>query len=74
MPTPTNEMRAERAEDALQHFQGDEIDDPGSVLVDLLADLIHLCAQKQWDFERCLDWARRHFEDESAEQPEEVAA
>jgi hypothetical protein len=62
---PTNEKRAERAEQALRTFEKaarpQELDDdPASVLTDLIADLHHWSDSVAVDWENAIELARRH--------------
>lgn len=56
-----NAQRAERASNAIALHDGD-------CLADLLADILHLCAQEKINFERELDRARNHYDFETKEE------
>jgi hypothetical protein len=68
--TPSNEDRAERARNALEEYHEDnedafgELESEAGVLVDLLTDLMHYCAENGISFKRKLATARIHFEAE----------
>ena len=72
-PEPTNEERAERANQAIELYQklvGE--DDPMDLAGDLLSDLMHLAHQKGWDFEKMMTTAEVNFNEEvDAEDGEE---
>lgn len=38
--------------------------DPGVPIADLLANLMHLCDQRGWDFDFYLERAKRNFDEE----------
>ena len=61
----TNRDRAERAAAALDEYGND---DPGADLRDLLTDLIHFAHRTSVDFERGLQMARVHFEEEQLDE------
>lgn len=42
--------------------------DPGIPIADLLANIMHLCEQRGWDFEFFLARARDHFDEELFEE------
>ena len=75
-----NEIRSASAEVALKHFSkitGLEKDESlGTVVTDLLADLLHLCKVRNVDFQSCLCTAKRHycFEQSSEKYPRLSAA
>jgi hypothetical protein len=37
-------------------------------VIDLLADLMHLCVNEGWDFDSCLETSRNYFNEEDAER------
>jgi hypothetical protein len=65
---PTAKQKAAFARKALKVYAkqvGGEVDDTG--LADLLADLMFLCDQEEWDFYYALARAGRYYKDECAE-------
>lgn len=62
----TNEERARRAAKALLAYS--DPDDEFINLLDFLADLMHLCGRKDYDFEHALSLARMHFEEEQDDE------
>ena len=65
-PEGQNDDRAEWAAASLRHFQcttGTEYEDAPS---DLIGDLMHWCDRNGMDFERELNRARRHYQEETA--------
>lgn len=60
----TNDVRADRAEQALMAYRGGDRPDE-SHWRDFLSDFMHLCDRENLDFARVLSWARRAYEDES---------
>ena len=68
MSQPTNEDRTERANQTLDFYAtlaGE------SLIEDLLADLMHYCAENGTDFDASLSMARMHFTNEVEEEAEE---
>lgn len=66
--TPTHNILSVRAAgvayDAFVRTTGQEDESEETNIVDLLADLMHLCEARDVSFDDCLDRARRHFADE----------
>lgn len=62
----TNNERAARARATTTQYVADKgtDDDLATGIMDLLADLMHLCAAQGMDFRRALDVACEHFEAE----------
>jgi TorA maturation chaperone TorD len=81
--TTRNDIRAERAQAALQSYveaKGEVFENSSSEIADLIADLLHLAARllegentAEETVERCLRLARMHFDAEH-NNPEEEAA
>lgn len=53
-----------RIQTAVKSYQGHSLDPHEEIITDILADLMHLCASIDMDFEHCLDHGRRHYYDE----------
>lgn len=68
----TKKKRATRMERLLRHYAR-EIGDPdaslGTLISDLLADLLQLCRREGVEFERCLLLARAYVLDEGGGAP-----
>lgn len=81
MVEPTNETRAQWAYTALEAFaretnqlqNGDLAEDPGSVVSDLLCDLMHYCRQNNLDIEDLLRNGRGNFAEELLEEADDIA-
>lgn len=63
----TNDSRAERARDAIQlvawhHY--DMMASPREVMIDLLADMMHMCNEDGEDFDDALVMAEIHYNTE----------
>jgi hypothetical protein len=81
--TTSNDIRAERAQAALQSYveaKGEVFENSSSEIADLIADLLHLAARllegkntAEETVERCLRLAQMHFDAEH-NNPEEEAA
>jgi hypothetical protein len=56
----------ENAAAALAHY--DEKGEEATDITDLLTDLMHLCQNKDWDFQSCLSSALDHYEEESGDK------
>lgn len=74
---PTNQIRAEWAQAALDTFAAiTRMDTAGeeteTILGDLLANFMHLCHQQNLDFVCLLGAGRTHFEAEIAEAGDEL--
>jgi hypothetical protein len=72
MSDPSNHDRASWAQSAIQTFAHETgMDNAGedlpTIIGDLLADLMHLCVQKELDFKGLLETAEMHFTAESVE-------
>ncbi|MDA8140775.1 MAG: hypothetical protein M0036_19175 [Desulfobacteraceae bacterium] len=65
---PTNQERIERAMTAMSSANYGENDSLDAGMCDLIADLLHFCAQEGLDFDSILNTARMHFEAESEEE------
>jgi hypothetical protein len=80
--TTSNDIRAARAQDALQSYveaKGEVFEASSSEIADLIADLLHLAARllegentAEETVERCLRLARMHFDAEHENPEEEV--
>lgn len=79
-PELLNAERATFGELAMVSFasktgqSGDVIEDPETVIGDLLADLMHFCDAKDVDFEEALRRGRNHHDEEIAEEAEQKEA
>lgn len=62
MSTPTNKMRADRAEQALETYRGTDVVDE-SHIQDIISDLLHLAVRRKMD-PTFLGRAVRNFETE----------
>lgn len=75
----TNEDRAGRAFLALGayatatrgHVNWDDKEDLGTLVQDLVTDLLHVCDQEKLDFDQLLEWGRGNHRDEVAEEASE---
>jgi hypothetical protein len=69
MPEPTNEERANRIVSVMHEYcqvlEGRVFNDDDGDITDLLADLMHFCEQKGFDFEKSLRMARTHYSAET---------
>ena len=71
MPGITNKDRAAFARRAVQVFAeetGTHIENLETQVCDLLADLMHLCAEKSIDWEQVSTMSEIHFNEEQAEE------
>jgi hypothetical protein len=64
MNTFTNEDRANRARTALRYYSETFLAHSTLVIGDLLADLMHLCAEEKFDFNKALQDAQWNFNEE----------
>lgn len=71
MIDPTNEMRAEWAERAVEVFIDISLTDGGDAMADLLADLMHLCHRqpvRYGTFDEALRRAQSNYQAEVEEE------
>lgn len=64
-PEGMNEQRAGWADEAIRKFQRETSTDDDCLLADLLADIMHWCDRKNYDFEAALNSAREHYKEET---------
>ena len=70
---PSNDQRADWADQALTAFQKTTGCDRQDALSDLLCDLMHLARREGWDYYRAAMRAEGHFEEEfNNPEPEDV--
>lgn len=79
---PSNYERASWALSSLNTFtrmtmsssadQALKVEGAPVVIGDLLADILHLCDQRGYDFEACLESGRSHFSEEKREEAIDV--
>ena len=65
-PEGCNDRRSVRANTALEAYIEATGTDHDDALTDLIADLLHWCDRNQFDFDACLEQARRHYAGETA--------
>lgn len=68
---PTNEDRADWAEDALEYYServGDTAEEQPTAVVDLLGDLMHFCNRRGFNFSTLLATAEMHYDAETEEE------
>ena len=67
-----NQKRAESALECIKVYSGYDPEDLRSSIVDVLDDIMHLCAERDLDFSACAISAERHFDAEVS--PDDIEA